>query len=379
MEHGTSEDGRNYDFSGLIDNVAIWNRALSPDEIAQSWNNGAGVQLPTVSLSIDNTDVNVANGTGTVTFAFSEAPTSFTLADTSAVGGTLSNLQETDATHYTATFTGAVNTEISTASVSVTAGSYQDLAGNVGAGGSTGSFVVDTVAPTVTVSIDNTHINVAHSTATVTFTFSESPTDFTLNDVTSADGSLSNLSGSGPIYTATFTANPGVEDSAATVSVINGSYHDAAGNAGAGTMLPVQFSSAVATFYEVQNNWAPSQMIDGIFTGPPPGPGQGSDWGGVNGWSVYDFNAGMADGADALLTLASPLAPGEYNLTFKVYSNYYGNPGHLPGDFALGYTTAATPTLSSTQTSRFDPERVFREWNDLFFAFARRIVSQHQP
>jgi hypothetical protein len=61
---------------------------------------------PAVSLSIDNTDVNVADGTGTVTFAFSEAPTSFALADTSAVGGTLSNLQQTDATHYTATFTG---------------------------------------------------------------------------------------------------------------------------------------------------------------------------------------------------------------------------------------------------------------------------------
>ena len=232
--------------------------------------------------------MNVADGAGTVTFAFSEAAITFILADTSAVGGTLSNLQQINATHYTATFEGAVNTEISTASVNVTAGSYQDLTGNVGAGSSTGSFVVDTVTPTVMVSIDNTDVNVANSTATVTFTFSKSPTDFTLNDVTSADGSLSNLRGSGTIYTATFTANPGVEDNAATVSVINGSYHDAAGNTGAGTMLPVQFSSAIATFYEVQNNWAPSQMIDGIFTGPPPGPGQGSDWGGVNGWSVME-------------------------------------------------------------------------------------------
>ena len=113
----------------------------------------------------------------------------------------------------------------------------------------------------------------------MTFTFSKPPTDFSLNDVISADGSLSNLSGSGTTYTATFTANPGVEDNAATVSVINGSYHDAAGNAGTGAasaMSPVTFSSAVATFYEIENNWAPSQMIDGMFTGPPPGPGQGS-------------------------------------------------------------------------------------------------------
>jgi hypothetical protein len=34
----------------------------------------------------------------------------------------------------------------------------------------------------------------------------------------------------------------------------------------------------------------------------------------------------MADGADALLTLASPLAASKYNLTFTIYRNYYGNP-----------------------------------------------------
>ncbi len=63
----------------------------------------------------------------TVTFAFSEAPTSLPpVADTTAVGGTLSNLQQTDATHYTATFTGTANTGISNASVSVTAGSWQE-------------------------------------------------------------------------------------------------------------------------------------------------------------------------------------------------------------------------------------------------------------
>ena len=61
---------------------------------------------PTVAVSINNTDVTVANPTGTVTFAFSAAPATFVLADTSAVGGTLSNLQKADATHYTATFAG---------------------------------------------------------------------------------------------------------------------------------------------------------------------------------------------------------------------------------------------------------------------------------
>ena len=60
------------------------------------------------------------------------------------------------------------------------------------------------------------------------------------------------------------------------------------------TMSSVEFSSAVATFTEQMGGWAPSKMIDGDFTGA-----QG------NGWSVFDFAAGISDAADALLTIAS--------------------------------------------------------------------------
>src|SRR3954447_8073228 len=112
-------------------------------------------------------------------------------------------------------------------------------------------------------------------------------------------------------------------------------------------MASVTFSSALATFYEVENNWAPSQMIDGIFTGPP-GPGT---YAGINGWSVFNSATGQSEGADALLTLASPLPAGEYTLIFTIYQNYYGNPGHILGDFALDYTTATSPTLLSSQTA----------------------------
>jgi hypothetical protein len=107
-------------------------------------------------------------------------------------------------------------------------------------------------------------------------------------------------------------------------------------------MTAVTFSSATATFYQVEGNWAPSQMIDG-FTGPNLTPYS-------NGWAVFNFATGQAEGADALFMLASPLAAGEYELTFTIYQNYYGNPGHILGDFALDYTTAASPTLSSGQT-----------------------------
>jgi len=106
-----------------------------------------------VTVTTNNTDVNVANPTATITFAFSEAPQSFTFADTTAVGGTLSNLQQVDATHYTATFTAAANTEISNGSVSVTSGSWSEGNGNPGTSGSTGNFVVDTVPPITVTSV----------------------------------------------------------------------------------------------------------------------------------------------------------------------------------------------------------------------------------
>jgi hypothetical protein len=137
--------------------------------------------------------------------------------------------------------------------------------------GARGFLATPIPSTTVVVSIDNTDVNVAHGTGTVTFDFSEAPAAFTLADISAVGGTLSNLNqADATTYTATFTASPDTDIANASVSGTTNS--------------PVKFSSAVATFYEVQNNWAPSQMIDGIFTGPPPSPGQGGDYGGVNGW-----------------------------------------------------------------------------------------------
>src|SRR6202040_4096803 len=119
---------------------------------------------PTASVAVSSSDVNVAANTATVTFSFSEAPTDFTLANTSAVGGTLSNLMMLDASHYTATFTGAPGTDIPSAQVSVDSAWHEDN-GNAGSAGSTPNFVVDTVTPTVAVTTSRTDVNMANNTA----------------------------------------------------------------------------------------------------------------------------------------------------------------------------------------------------------------------
>ena len=97
----------------------------------------------------------------------------------------------------------------------------------------------------------------------------------------------------------------------------------------------VSFSSADATFYQTCcGTFPPSEMIDGITSG-------------FNGWAVSPGGS-SAVSASALLTLASPLGAGPYDLTFTIYQNYGDQ--HTLGDFSLGYTTAVSPTLSSTQT-----------------------------
>src|SRR5258706_480107 len=99
---------------------------------------------------------------------FTEAPTDFTLTGhTSAVGGTLSNLVMVDATHYTATFTAAAGTDISNGSVTVDS-TWHEANGNLGTGSTSTAFVVDTVTPTASVSVNSSDVNLAANTATVT-------------------------------------------------------------------------------------------------------------------------------------------------------------------------------------------------------------------
>ncbi|HLH98031.1 MAG TPA: NF038122 family metalloprotease [Xanthobacteraceae bacterium] len=111
-------------------------------------------------------------------------------------------------------------------------------AGGRTSGASVVPITINAPALTVAVGIDNTDVNIVHDTGTVTFAFSQAPTEFVLSDVTCADGTLSNFSGSGTTYTATFTANAGIQDNKATVAVIPGSYHDASLTPGSGGSTP---------------------------------------------------------------------------------------------------------------------------------------------
>jgi hypothetical protein len=158
----------------------------------------------------------------------------FTLADVTAVGGTLSGLTPTaDPKVFTAIFT-ATDGFTGTGSVSVADASYTDAAGNAGSGNSD-TVPIDTVAPSVVVDIVDASLNSADKVSTVTFTFSDAPVGFDLADITAVGGTLSGLTppADPKVFTATFTATDGFTGTG-SVSVANASYTDTAGNAGTG-------------------------------------------------------------------------------------------------------------------------------------------------
>ena len=116
--------------------------------------------------------------------------------------------------------------------LSIPSGAIKDLSGNNYAGTATYDFtpsaIADTTAPTISISSDKTSLGVGE-TALITFTLNESSTDFTAADVTVSGGTLSNFSGSGTNYSATFT--PAINSTTnAFISVASNRFSDAAGN-----------------------------------------------------------------------------------------------------------------------------------------------------
>ncbi|WP_234839505.1 retention module-containing protein, partial [Aeromonas caviae] len=187
---------------------------------------------PSVEVNIVDDKLTVGE-TSPVTFTFSEKVTGFELGDLTVVGGTVTGLTTADGGKtWTATFTPTPGFE-GTASVTVNSGSYTDLSGNAGTGGSDRA-PVDTAAPSVEVNIVDDKLTVGE-TSPVTFTFSEKVTGFELDDLTVVGGTVTGLTTAdgGKTWTATFTPTPGFEGTA-SVTVNSGSYTDLSGNAGTG-------------------------------------------------------------------------------------------------------------------------------------------------
>ncbi|HSV77930.1 MAG TPA: Ig-like domain-containing protein, partial [Ramlibacter sp.] len=209
---------------------------------AASANYAVDTKAPVVaSVTMSDTALKIGD-TSTVSIAFSEAVTSFSNADVTVENGTLDTLTSSaGGLTWTATFTPSSNMEDATNTVTVAA-AYTDAAGNGGSGSTSPNYTVDTKAPSLAITLSDTALT-AGETATVTFTFSEKPVNFSSADVSydTANGSLTGLAEnltadpSGKVWTATFTPTANISDTTNTISV-GTAWEDLAGNsAGAGS------------------------------------------------------------------------------------------------------------------------------------------------
>jgi predicted lipase len=160
-----------------------------------------------------------------VTVQFSEAVTNFIEGDITAGNGSVSNFAAVDGDTYTFDLTPSGQ---GTVTADIAADAASDGAGNGNAAAAQFSRTYDTVAPTVTMtSLASDPVHDA-SPISVTVQFSETVTDFTVDDITSVNGSVSNfVAVDGDTYT--FDLTPGGLG-LVTADIAEAVASDAAGN-----------------------------------------------------------------------------------------------------------------------------------------------------
>jgi hypothetical protein len=196
---------------------------------------------PSLAAPIIISDSSLKAGeTATVTFQFTEAVAGFDIADVTVPNGTLSDLKSVNGgTVWTATLTPAVGVSSSANVLTVNYSGINDLAGNAGEGtAKSGNYEVDTKVPVLAlpIEISDSQLKIGDS-ATVTFTFTEAVTGFTVDDVAVPHGTLADLgtSDGGITWTATLTPAAGASSANNVLTLNYSGIANLAGNAGVGS------------------------------------------------------------------------------------------------------------------------------------------------
>jgi hypothetical protein len=213
----------------------------APSSSSTTTNYSVTTIRPTVSsVSFSETTMKIGE-TYSVTIVFSEAVTGFANADVSMPNGSLSTLSTSNNITWTGTFTPTSDTEASSNALVIDT-SFTDSDGNVMTSSySSSNYAIDTKAPTVAITSSTVSDGTASNDGYIalTFTFSESVSDFVQDDLTVSGGVISDFTGSGTTYTANFTPTVLLIDT--TIDIGTSKFTDSAGNS----------NSAAAT----QFNW----------------------------------------------------------------------------------------------------------------------------
>ncbi|WP_234454453.1 Ig-like domain-containing protein [Pseudomonas sp. LAM2023] len=228
------------DTSNLItlDNTGVSDLAGNAGSGTTDSNNYAiDTVRPTATIVVADSALR-AGETSLVTITFSEAVSGFTVADLSVANGSLSGLASADGgITWTATLTPGSNVSDTSNLITLDNTGVTDMAGNSGSGTtSSNNYAIDTQRPTATIVVADSALRIGETT-TVTITFSEAVSGFTLADLSVANGALSGLASAdgGITWTATLTPDSSVSDTSNLITLDNTGVTDAAGNSGSGT------------------------------------------------------------------------------------------------------------------------------------------------
>jgi len=185
-----------------------------------------------------------------LTFTTSASTTDFAAGDVSVSGGTLSNFAGSGTT-YTATFTPTAQ---GATTIDVASSTFTNASTGVDNTAATQFNWTYSTVPTITITAAEVSDGdtSSDSSLSVTFTASQSTTNFTAGDIVVSGGTLSNFSGSGTTYTATFTPSA---EGATTIDVAANTFTNAFGtNNTAATQFNWTYSTSSASTTSA-NRW----------------------------------------------------------------------------------------------------------------------------
>ena len=291
-----------------------------------------------------------------LTFTASEAITGFAVEDISFNKGTLGDLSGSGSI-YTTTFTqGGQGEHI----INVPVGVYIDASGNSNTAASSFNWTYDSVVPTMDISSTTFGVTSGsttnNSTIALTFTSSKPNTQFIKEDVSFNKGTLGDLSGSGSVYTATFTQGG---QGAHTIYVPVGSYIDASGNSNTAASsfnwtydsVSPSMDISATTLGVTRGSTTKTTPIELTFTSTEP----------TNNFVVGDisFNNGTLTDFAAISSTVytarfTPTGPGPVACTIDVLAGVYTdsatNLNNLATQFAFTFDSVP-PTMAITSST----------------------------
>ena len=240
--------------------ASTYGRGIFSSQFKEANNDSTPPTIAITSTTSGVTDGSTTNdATIALAFTVSETTSDFAAEDITVSNGTISSFAGSG-TSYTATFTPAAQ---GACTIDVAADTFTDAATNNNTVADQFNWTFDNVVPTVTIASTTSGVTDGSTTndATIalTFTVSETTSDFVAEDITVSNGTISSFAGSGTSYTATFTP---AAQGACTIDIAKDKFTDAASNNNtAADQFNWTFDNIVPTVTNVT-----STKTDGTYT-----------------------------------------------------------------------------------------------------------------